>query len=85
MGSCIGKKTQEGNKVELKQRKVNCEAKMMQYRSLNRELAAARNKELLASCQIIEDLKNQNFLLVGHLKYEIAEKERLYNVRGIIV
>ena len=89
MGSCLGKISSYQYSLLEKQVKKklepSLEEKLKNYRMLNAELSAARNKELLAANLIIEELKNQNSQLVDSLIKEIEKKEMYKNLIPIIV
>ena len=76
MGSCIGKHVESEKKEDKKQE--DFETKMKQYESLNRELAATRNKERVEFNQCLAELTNRNI-------YLIDEREKLLNLFPIIV
>ena len=89
MGSCIGK----NHKSELKKDEEeqvtmsvkDFETKIGHYKSLNREYAANRNKELTNASIIVADLTNQNRFLMDYVLLEIERRERFQNLYGVIV
>ena len=88
MGSCIGKNRGRELKEEEKQVTISqeeFEIKINHYKSLNREFASNRNKELTNVSLIVSDLTNQNRFLMEYVAFEIERREKFQNLYGVIV